>query len=399
MVVSPFLDRQHGTELCIIEQIERFAQNDQWQIHVYSQRVEQLGGVGIAISGEKSGIVWHRVSDIPGPHLLKYVWWFFANQLRRRGEKRSGEFSTQVVYSPGINCWDADVIVVHIVFAEFYARVRSELNLRASAVRSWPLTIHRKLYYKLIIWLEGRIYRDSRVRLIAVSELVAQQLRSHYGRKDVTVIPNAADTQRFNVAQRTSKRESSREKFGFSRSEFVMLFIGNDWKKKGLEALLRALALLRDLRVCLLVVGSDDKNAFASLLEQPGVQNRVQFQKPSADVHSFYAAADLYIAPALEDAFGLPIVEAMACGLPVIASTHAGASAFVRDGVTGRLLHEPRSAEEIEKGIRLLFEDERLREQMGLAAAAYIEKNCSWDQNAEQTRKVLEETLKQKSSR
>jgi len=58
-------------------------------------------------------------------------------------------------------------------------------------------------------------------------------------------------------------------------------------------------------------------------------------------VLSFYAAADAYVAPSLEDAFGLPILEAMACGLPVIASVQAGASENVLDGATGYLLRDP----------------------------------------------------------
>ena len=90
VVVSPFLDRQHGTELCIIEQIERLAQGNHWNIELYSQRVSQLNGVrppSGASSNEPGTIRWHQVSDIPGPHLLKYLWWFFANYWQRRRDR------------------------------------------------------------------------------------------------------------------------------------------------------------------------------------------------------------------------------------------------------------------------------------------------------------------------
>ena len=116
--------------------------------------------------------------DIPGPHLLKYLWWFIANQWRRRCDRRSGTVRPDLVYSPGINCLDADVIVVHIVFHAFYERVRSELALsRAALFAAWPRLIHRKLYYKLIMSLERKNLPQPRPRLIAVSSLVAAQLK------------------------------------------------------------------------------------------------------------------------------------------------------------------------------------------------------------------------------
>ena len=92
-VVSPFLDRQHGTELCIIEQIERFVRRDHWCIELYSQRVSQLSGVRAESGGSQNpsdSIVWHKVPNVPGPHLLKYLWWFFANQWQRELDQRSG---------------------------------------------------------------------------------------------------------------------------------------------------------------------------------------------------------------------------------------------------------------------------------------------------------------------
>ena len=208
-VVSPFLDRQHGTELCLVEQIERLANRDHWQIHLYSQRVKQVEGVRVAEKspeGDSEGIFWHEISDIPGPHLLKFCWWFIANQFRRWRDKQSGRANTDLTYTPGINCLDADVIMIQIIFHEFYGRVKSQLAIHRLPLRTWPLILHRKLYYKLIMSLERRIYRDSRVRLIAISSHVARQMKAHFGRTDITIIPSSTDTRRFNPDVR--KRET-----------------------------------------------------------------------------------------------------------------------------------------------------------------------------------------------
>ena len=408
VVVSPFLDRRHGTELCIIEQIERLASVYGWEIHLYSQHVEDIRGlipcsffscVPAAQRGagspaiDQRGIYWHKISAIPGPHLLRYVWWFCANQLRRRFDRSTSAELPQVVYSPGINCLDADAIVVHIVFHEFYARVRRELRLRYLPVGSWFLAIHRKLYYHLIMALERRVYCNSRIRLAAVSHLVANQLLAHFHRSDVTVIPDAVDRQKFHPAIRLARRPAARHSFGFTASDFVLLLIGNDWKNKGLDALLHAMQLAHGLPLMLLVVGRDDPGLYLPFLRQSRLHDRVRFLPPSSDVVLFYAAADAYVGPSLADAFGLPILEAMACGLPVIASVRAGASENIRHGETGLLLRNPADPEELAQLIRNLATDPSFCERIGQAASAYAQAHCTWEENASRTREFLEEAM------
>jgi hypothetical protein len=90
---------------------------------------------------------------------------------------------------------------------EFYARVRSELSLHRLPLQIWPRVLHRKLYYTLAMFLERKIYRNTRARLVAVSSLVAGQLKSHFQRGDVTVIPNAVDSLRFTAEARMEKKK------------------------------------------------------------------------------------------------------------------------------------------------------------------------------------------------
>jgi UDP-glucose:(heptosyl)LPS alpha-1,3-glucosyltransferase len=173
--------------------------------------------------------------------------------------------------------------------------------------------------------------------------------------------------------------------------------VGNDWKKKGLDALLRALDQLDELPFRLLVRGADDPGLYQYLLEKLGLRDRVRFEKSRPEVLPFYAAADLCVAPSLEDGFNLPIVEAMACGLPVIASAQAGASELIRDGETGLILHDPQDHLQLAHLIRRLYADERLRQMMGDAASRHVLRNCGWDENAEKTREFLENALQQLS--
>jgi UDP-glucose:(heptosyl)LPS alpha-1,3-glucosyltransferase len=173
----------------------------------------------------------------------------------------------------------------------------------------------------------------------------------------------------------------------------VLLLIGNDWKTKGLDTLLRAIALLKDLPLRILVVGNDEPSLYRPLVDQLALQDRVRFAKPSLDVVSFYAAADLYVSPSLGDSFGLPILEAMACGLPVIASPNTGASEILREAQTGFILRDPKDQVELASLIRRIQADDTLRLSMGTIASHYVMTNCSWDDNAEKTRELLESTL------
>jgi UDP-glucose:(heptosyl)LPS alpha-1,3-glucosyltransferase len=397
VVVSPFLDRRHGTELCIIEQIERLSSKHGWGIRLFSQHVENVNGLLTEDpkSAEGGFIRWHSVPDIPGPHLLKYLWWFFANRAVRKSVLKSPEDRSLLIYSPGINCLDADAITVHIVFHEFYARVRHELALLRVPVSRWPVTLHRKAYYKLVMALERRIYTNPKVRLAAVSHLVSAQLGKYFGRTDSVVIPNAVDTAIFNAETRLTRRSVSRQNLKLDDNDIAVLLIGNDWKKKGLDQLLRALAII-DIPIQLLVVGKDDPGLYQPAIRQLRLNDRVHFLSPSADVLSFYAAADIYAGPSLEDAFGLPILEAMACGLPVIASVQAGASENVVDGTTGYLLRDPMNHVELAGLLRQLASDKSAAQKIGAAAARYVKASVSWDHNASMTREFLEKALASK---
>ena len=101
-VVSPFLDKKHGTERCIVELLNRLA--DEYEIHVYSQRVEDM---------DLERVQWHRIPQLPGPHLLNFAWWFAANQIHRWADRRRG-LAYDLVFTPGVNCLDADVIAIYI---------------------------------------------------------------------------------------------------------------------------------------------------------------------------------------------------------------------------------------------------------------------------------------------
>ena len=342
-------------------------------------------------------IHWHCVASIPGPHLIQYIWWFGANTSLRWWHARFRKFSTELLFSPGINAWDAEVIHVHIVFEEFYQQLKGQLHFTTAPLFSWPLIFHRRLYYGLIRWLEARIYPRKRVHLAAVSKMVKGQLEAHFARPDAQCVPNAVNLRQFAPELRLQRRSRARADLQIPADRFVFLLIGNDWRKKGLQVAVEALGRCRELPVQLLVVGRDDADPFVATIRQLNLSERIRFLPPSDDVMEFYAAADAYVGPSLEDAFGLPVLEAMACGLPVIASANAGVSEVVDDSSSGLLLRDPANVTELADLIRKLVSDSSLRELLARNAPKAAER-YSWPRSAAALWELLNQALARKRS-
>jgi glycosyltransferase involved in cell wall biosynthesis len=384
-IVSPFIDKKHGTERRVAELICRLA--NEYEFHIYSMRVEDI---------DLGRVVWHRIPRLPGPHLFAYVWWFLANHLWRWRDRSRG-IVPELVYSPGINCLDADAVSVHIVFGAFRERMRNELRLRQNPFLSWPRIIHRRLYYRLIAALEPCVYGRPDVCVAAVSRTIAvdlQQLIPASG--EVTVIYNGLDLECFSPQRRAQLRLASRNALSIREDEFVLLLIGNDWRTKGLNCLLEAMARAADPRVRALVVGTDDSTPFRARIARLGLDGNVQFCSPRPDVETYYAAADAYIGPSLDDAFAQPPAEAMACGLPVITSRRNGGSEIISHGCDGLVLEDPADSTALADIIRNLIADPVLRNRLG-AAAAETARDYTWEQNAAKMREFFD-TAAQRSS-
>lgn len=279
------------------------------------------------------------------------------------------------VFSPGINATDADLVLVHAVFH----RLKELQDSRSSGGLRGR---HRALYYQLLCALENSVYRRKKVRLVAVSRHTANQLFQYFGRQHVAIIPNGVDSSHFSPSARTQKREQARKELSCPPDVRLLLLVGNDLWNKGLPTLLEALTQCSDLPWKLWVVGSDSTVDFSAGIQQRNLRENVIFAGETSDILSYYAAADVYVAPSLEDSFNLPALEAMACGLPVILSSSAGMSEYIQDGVNGLLLHNPQDAGELAGALRRLIADSPLSCTPG-AKASQTAAFLSWDQPAE----------------
>jgi len=349
--------------------------------------------LGIPFPRDSGVIRWHKVPSVPGPHLIKLLLWLILNSLWRIWDRRVHGLRCDLVLSPGVNCLDADVVIVHAAFHRLRELAHCDEHMGSHL---GPLRrLHRLSYYAFLSSLERRIYTSPRVFLAAVSQRTAGLLNNYFQRRDVQIIPNGVDTGQFSPSARLALRADARLRRHFADSDFALLLIGNDWRVKGLETVLRATAALRDMPIHILVAGDDSPDFFRESARQLGILDRCHFEQPRQDVLDFYAAADLYVSPSQEDSFGLPVAEAMACGLPVITSVRAGVADLLQGGEDGFVLGDPCDFQELARLVGELFRDSPRRQRVGEAAANKA-LQWSWDRNAEAVWRLLQSAARRK---
>jgi glycosyltransferase involved in cell wall biosynthesis len=385
-VVSPFLDKRHGSERITVEWLSHLP--DEFDIHVYSQRVEDF---------DESKFTWHRIPKLPGPHLLNFLWWLAANRLWRYWDGRFRGLRHDLVFSAGANCLDADAICVHIVFAEYTRQVRGGMSFLRNPLWEWPRLLHRRLYYGISVLMEGRAYKNCETKLIVYSRKTGRELKQFYGRTDrIPVLHLGLDHSVFNTTVRAALRGRAREELKLAENQFTLILVGNDWRNKGVPVLLDALAHLRDLPVVLLIVSREDQSSCRGLITEKKLDDRVLFLPPRKDIEFYYAAADAYAGPSLQESYGIPPAEAMACGLPVIVSSAAGVSEIVTDDVDAMVLDDPTDVDKLATMIRRLYEDKELRNRLG-SKARETARRYTWDRNGRDLAVILEEILQRKA--
>jgi glycosyltransferase involved in cell wall biosynthesis len=238
--------------------------------------------------------------------------------------------------------------------------------------------------------LRGGRYR----RVVAVSERVRKQLKEYHHVPDerIVTIPNGINLARF-VPSNANSRAEARLSLGISQDVPLLLFVGNQYRLKGLEFAIRALAEMKT-RAVLLVVGSDTATPFKRLAEKLGVSERVIFAGARRDLPGIYPAADALVLPTLYETFALVCLEAMASGLPVLASPVGGIEDYLRDGENG--FYIKRDPKDIAVKLDRVLNDSTLHARIregGLATAG----NHAWEKIAKQYLNLFDELIAERA--
>jgi UDP-glucose:(heptosyl)LPS alpha-1,3-glucosyltransferase len=229
--------------------------------------------------------------------------------------------------------------------------------------------------------------------VIAVSGQVKEQLIGWYGLSPgkIEVVPNGISPERFEHPA-GAVRDEYRRRAECSPRDFVLLFIGNEFDRKGLETVIEATAILDDPALKVVIIGDDDPDPYRRRAAALGVGSRLRFLGRVAGPETWYSAADAFVFPTRFEPFGMVIVEAMAAGLPVITSASAGAVEEFTDGREGVYLRDPYSAEELASAVRRLRDDDEFR--LALAAEGpRAARRFSWPEVASHTMDIYRGVL------
>lgn len=346
-------NRVLGQSRYVTELAERFARDH--DVHVFANTFD----------GDTRAITPHYVPAVRATALTTILT-FYAAAAVRVGR------AFDVVHGQGAVMPSADIITAHISNAQWHAaRARSE-----GGRLSWK----ERMFAACVTPLERRTLASNRTLVIAVSRALARDLEQTYGRQGETaVIHHGVDAAQFNAGVRGTLRDATRSELGLSTETVAHLFVGDLRKgfRQAMEGLVTAPGVLFG-------VSRSEPASIMNAAAALGVADRVHVLPPTDRIERYYAAADIFVFPTPYDAFGMVITEALACGLPVIAATTAGAAELIEHGRTGLLLDDPTDVAALAAHMRRLGSDPAERRRMGEAAAAAMKKE-SWDSVAERT--------------
>jgi UDP-glucose:(heptosyl)LPS alpha-1,3-glucosyltransferase len=343
------------------------------EVHVFAHRYEPMRGVS-----------FHSVAVPLKPFGLQN--WLFAQNVRHALSKN--EFDI--------------VNGISQIYPQDIYRLGDGIHKHWLTVRRPRMFSH--LYdkisprHRLLLHLEKKIFSPGNYkRIIANSELCKQHAIDYY-----TVPPQLVDVifcgVNFTIFNSSVRNEGAqlRTSLGIGREPIVVLFVGTNYERKGLDTVLQGISRLRyKQKYRLLVVGKGNIPRYQRLAQKLGLQEITVFCGYQEHMPPFYGAADIFVLPSYYDPFGNVCLEAMACGLPVITTRETGVSELMAHGKSGFVMDHPGDISTLGNWLEAL-EDPELRRSMGAEAqeqAAFL----TMERNVERTILAYEKVLEDKT--
>lgn len=329
-----------GAERYSIALVEQLAQRH--DIHVFAQQMDH----------HWPGVTYHTVSmPLVRPRWINQLWFALATWWQTRT-------GFDVVHSHE-NTWHGQVQTVHVVpvtHSLLHGRTGWRRALRSVKIATSP----RLLAY---LALERARYAVRPSRCIALASGTLQPVMAasfpHALSMCEVVTPGVASVPGPSTAQ---QRHAARAQLGLPQTGRCILFVGNDFRKKGLPTLIAALAQLPPDCFLAVVGNAAQQTLVQQALDASGYRERVFFLGALPSVDVAYQAADCLAHPTLEDTFAMVVLEAMAHGLPVVVSgaAYCGIAALLTSGVNALLLDDPRDPQALAAALGRVLTDDAL---------------------------------------
>lgn len=231
-------------------------------------------------------------------------------------------------------------------------------------------------------------------KIISVSSAVSSEIHLAYGTPldKIVAIENGVDLEAFSPRNATQYRNECREQYGIGKKDFVVVFVGHEFERKGLDTVIDVINDLKNNKIHLFVVGGDKDEKYTARVRALELTRQAHFVGLTNEVKRYYAASDVFLLPASYEPFGLVVTEAMASGLPVIVSSNTGAASMIVNGKNGFLIDLNNAKSEAVACISRLMDSPGLRESVSIESRKTAEM-FSWESMARRTEKVYLEML------
>jgi glycosyltransferase involved in cell wall biosynthesis len=280
--------------------------------------------------------------------------------------------------------------IIHAHYATSYGLLGALAGRHPLVVSAWGADImdfpRKSVFHRLLIQ-----FNLKRADFITVtSRTLFEEIRK-YTNKDVNVVAFGIDLERFRQPEPNADS---------SANHLVIGAIRWLWRIYGIDTLIRTFKLLRERdpsrELELLIVGDGPEMAnLRRLCEELNVQEVVHFAGyvPPEETVKYYHQISIFAALSRLESFGVAVLEASACGRPIVASNIGGLREVVVPGVTG-LLVPPDSPREAAEAIERLIENPTLRSELGLNGRRWVEEKYDWKKNVREMMEVYEKALK-----
>ncbi|MFA5773674.1 MAG: glycosyltransferase family 4 protein [Candidatus Paceibacterota bacterium] len=377
LVIFNFSESRGGVERYVYD-LSRCLVRDNHEVHIFCHNANISG------ADEVAKLKFHTVSvSVAGIYTPFKVLSFAANAAQMVKQERFdiiqgfGRTYYQDIYRVGGGCHWEYLKHTHPSMSNPLGRLIQRYN-----PRNWA-----------IMKLENESFAPGAYKkIICISKQVKAEIQQYYNvpDKDVVIIYNGIDTNRFNPANRVTYRDTLRSRYGLSPDDVTVLYVGSGFERKGLRYAIDAISKISgNTPPKLLVVGRGTIGKHTRLARKLDIANRVIFAGPQSGIEQFYAAADVFLFPTLYEPFGTVCLEAMSTGLPVITSQRAGASEIMSNGIDAFIVDDPTNSVAMAEKLTLLM-DPVWRQNMGKAAQLTAGK-YSFELNYQQVLNIYEE--------
>ncbi|MFC1865766.1 glycosyltransferase family 4 protein [Chloroflexota bacterium] len=264
-----------------------------------------------------------------------------------------------------------------LYFMQVYRKVRELAPdvVHEQGISGLGFFVKRFLHLPYVIYPQGtefylasRLYRRFIIRPAfnnATARIaLTQEMASKMNRlcpKEVNIIPNGVDRAKFEACS----KNDARRRLGITEGERIILCVANLWEVKGHEYLIKAMVEVvhGHPEACMFIAGDGPlRDKIQDMVQVEGLGEKVVFSGfvPHDKIPEYMAAADIFVLPSLSEGMPLVLLEAMAAGLPIVATKVGGVPEIIKDGENGFLV-EPSNSSELAKKIIFLLQNDDIR--------------------------------------